>query len=381
MLERDIHTKAMLKSLATFEVVAILGPRQIGKTTMAGQVARAYGKRYHHFDLENPTDAGRLIADPHLVLRDLRGLVVIDEVQRAPELFPLLRVLADRRPRPARFLVLGSASPELLRQGSETLAGRICYYELPGISLAESGVKNLSRRWLRGGFPVPYLARSHAQAFTWLKSFARSFLERDLAQLGFRAPATALRRFWAMLAHWQGQVWNASEFARSFGVSDTTVRHYLDILTDTLVVRQLQPWRENIAKRQVKLPKIYIRDTGLLHTLLGIDNLATLDTHPKMGASWEGLMLEQIKQHRGLDEVYFWAAHSGAELDLFALDGRRRIGFEIKRTTTPRVTKSMRHALVDLGLHELVVIHAGAESYPLAKKIRAVAATRLLEDL
>ena len=381
MIHRTQHIDAILKRLAAFEVTAILGPRQIGKTTLAKQVAAAYAKPCRHFDLEDPAVAARLNADPGLALRGLKGLVVIDEVQRAPELFPLLRVLADRRPRPARFLILGSAAPDLLRQSSETLAGRINHYELPGLSLQEVGTGNLSKRWLRGGFPAPYLARSHRAAFAWLQNFTRTFLERDLAQLGFQTPASMLRRFWSMLAHWHGQVWNSAEFARSFGVSDKTVRRYLDILTDTLVVRQLQPWHENIAKRQVKSPKIYLRDTGLLHSLLKIDSLDALDVHPKMGASWEGLMLEQVQQRLGLDDVYFWAAHSGAELDMLAVKGRHRIGIEVKRTTAPRPTPSLQKAIEDLRLSQCLLIHAGPESYPLSDKIQAIAAPRLLEDL
>ena len=276
MIRRKQHIDALLKRLRTFPVVAILGPRQIGKTTLARQVGREYPGPTHRLDLERPSDLNRLMDDPELVLDGLRGLVVIDEVQRRPDLFPILRVLADRRPRRARFLVLGSASPDLLRQSSESLAGRINYYRLGGLGLDEVGLDRLNRRWLRGGFPQAWLARSNPTAFLWLESFVRTFLERDLPELGIRVPGPALRRFWTMLAHWHGQVWNSSEFARSFGVADTTVRRYLDILTSALVVRQLQPWHENIAKRQVKAPKVYLRDTGVLHALLGIDSMQSL---------------------------------------------------------------------------------------------------------
>ena len=344
-------------------------------------VLQAYSKTTHHFDLEDPIDLSRLASDPRLALSELKGLVIIDEIQRAPDLFPLLRVLADRRPRPARFLLLGSASPDLLKQSSESLAGRISYYELPGFSLDEVGSENLDKRWLRGGFPDAYLARSHDSAFLWLEDFVRTFLQRDLAELGFRSSSTTMRRFWTMLAHWQGQIWNSSEFARSFGVADTTVRRYLDTLSDTLVVTQLQPWHANLNKRQVKAPKIYIRDTGLLHSLLRINDLRSLESHPKLGASWEGLIIELVKAQLELDECYFWATHSGAELDLLAFQGTKILGVEIKRTSTPAITRSMRQAISDLELDRLLIVHAGSETYDLDKNITAIAAQRLLRDL
>ena len=383
MIRRKQHVDAILKRLRTFPVVAILGPRQIGKTTLARQVGQAHSGPTHRLDLENPTDLNRLAEEPGLVLDGLRGLVVIDEVQRRPDLFPILRVLADRRPRRARFLVLGSASPELLRQSSESLAGRINYYRLGGLGLDEVGHEHLGRRWLRGGFPEAWLARSNPTAFLWLESFVRTFLERDLPGLGIRVPGPALRRFWTMLAHWNGQVWKSSEFARSFGVADTTVRRYLDILTGALVVRQLQPWHANIAKRQVKAPKVYLRDTGVLHALLDIGDMQSLNVHPKSGASWEGFLIEAIIDRLRLEDeqVHFWATHTGAEIDLLIARRRKRIGVEIKRTTAPRVTPSIRSALSDLGLAEVIVVHAGQESYPLGANVRAVAATRLDEDL
>ena len=321
--------------------------------------------------------------DPALVLSELEGLVVIDEVQRRPELFPILRVLTDRRPRPARFLILGSASPGLIKQSSESLAGRITYYDLGGLRLSEVGFHRLDRRWLRGGFPEAWLARTNGGATLWIESFIRTFLERDLPELGMRVPGPTMRRFWTMLAHWHGQVWNASEFARSFGVADTTVRRYLDMLTGALVIRQLQPWHANIKKRQVKVPRIYLRDTGILHALLGIGDLKSLNSHPKSGASWEGLLLETVIEQLSLPEegTFFWSVHSGAELDLLVSRGSRRIGIEIKRTTAPKVTRSMRTAAEDLGLAEVVVIHAGPESYRLARNVRAVSANRLGVDL
>ena len=382
MIRRATHIRALLQRLSAFPVVAILGPRQIGKTTLARQVADENRGPVQRLDLENPADLNRLLDDPMLVLEEMPGLVVIDEVQRCPDLFPVLRVLADRRPLPARFLVLGSASPELIRQSSESLAGRVHYYRLGGLGLDEVGYQ-LDRRWLRGGFPEAWLAEDDAAGFLWLDSFVRTFLERDLPELGVRIPAPALRRFWTMLGHWHGQVWKASEFARSFGVADTTVRRYLDILSAALVVRQLQPWHENIAKRQVKAPKVYLRDSGVLHALLGVETMDALHTHPKAGASWEGLILEAIIDHLGLqdDQAHFWATHGGAELDLLLMRGARRAGVEIKRTSAPKVTRSMRIAIDSLGLEEVVVVYAGHESYRLGERVRAVAADRLGVDL
>ncbi len=383
MLPRTDHVHAIRRRLRLFPVVAILGPRQIGKTTLAQLVAKAQAGPVHRLDLEHPADLARLLDDPVLVLGALRGLIVIDEVQRRPDLFPVLRVLADRRPRPARFLVLGSASPDLIRQSSESLAGRIHYYNLGGLGLHEVGVARLDRRWLRGGFPPAWLARSNAAAFLWLDSFVRTFLERDVPGLGVRVPAPALRRFWTMLAHWHGQIWNSSEFARSFGVADTTVRRYLDLLTGALVVRQLQPSHANVAKRQVKAPKIYLRDAGVLHALLGVTDMPALLSHPKSGASWEGFLLETIIDRLGLpdEQVRFWTAHTGAEIDLVITRGRRRIGIELKRTTAPKVTRSIRSALDDLDLTEVIVVHAGEYSGRLGAGVRAVAASRLDTDL
>ena len=382
MIQRTGHVRTILRRLRSFPVVGILGPRQVGKTTLARQVAKGYKGMAQRLDLENPADLNRLMEDPVLVLDEMRGLVVLDEVQRRPDLFPVLRVLADRRPRPARFLVLGSASPDLIRQSSESLAGRINYYSLGGLGLDEVG-RQLNRRWLRGGFPEAWLARSNAAAFLWLESFVRTFLERDLPQLGVRVPAPAMRRFWTMLGHWHGQVWRSSEFARSFGVADTTVRRYLDILTGALVVRQLQPWHANIAKRQVKAPKVYLRDSGLLHALLGINDARVLNSHPKSGASWEGFMLEAIIDALGLqdDQAHFWATHNGAELDLVVPRGAKLVGIEIKRTTAPKITRSMRIALDDLNLAELIIVHAGKNSHRLADRVRTVAAGRLHTDL
>jgi predicted AAA+ superfamily ATPase len=381
MLHRTLHLDRVRRLLRQFPVVAILGARQVGKTTLAGEVRKGWNER-HAFDLESPADLGRL-TDPDLALRPLKGLVVLDEIQRKPDLFPLLRVLADRRPIRTRFLILGSASPEMLRQGNESLAGRIAYYPLDGFSLQEVGVANHEKLWLRGGFPDSYLASSNAKSVAWRQQFVSTFLERDIPQLGIQVGAATLRRFWTMLAHYHGQVWNASEFGRSFGVSDTTVRHYLDILTSAFVVRQLQPWHENLKKRQVKSPKVYLSDSGILHSLLGLSSKADVDAHPKLGASWEGFVTCQVVSRLNVQphECFFWATHAGAELDLLAVRGRRRWGFEIKRTSAPAITPSMRTALADLKLQRLFVIHAGEHSFDMAKNMRAIALRHLLDEL
>jgi predicted AAA+ superfamily ATPase len=382
MIERGKEIAALRRLLRRHRVVGLIGARQVGKTTLARNLAQVWPGRVEYFDLENPEDQARL-ADPMLALKPLRGLVVIDEIQRIPNLFPILRVLVDRPQRPTRFLVLGSASPELLRQSSESLAGRIVYHEVDGFSLEEVGVAHQSRLWIRGGLPRSFLARSEAESHEWRQGFIRTFLERDMPQLGFRVNAATMRRFWIMLAHYHGQIWNASEFARSFGVADTTVRDYLDRLTSAMVVRQLAPWHENVAKRQVKSPKVYIADSGLLHTLLNLRTQDDIEAHPKLGASWEGWVLEQVVRLLNADrqECFFWATYGGAELDLLVVRGRKRLGFEVKRTVAPSLTASMRHALQDLHLDRLDVIHAGERTFALADRVRAVAASRLLDDL
>lgn len=381
MIARDSHLIAVRGLLARNPVVALLGARQVGKTTLARELAGAT-RRSEFFDLERAADVARL-TDPELALGSLRGIVVLDEIQRRPDLFPALRVLADRPRSPARFLVLGSAAPELLRQSSESLAGRIAFHELPGLTLTEVGANALDRLWLRGGFPRAFTARSTSESAAWRRDFVRTFLERDVPQLGIGIPSVTLERFWSMLAHYHGQIWNASEFGRSFGVSHHAVRRYLEALEGTFMLRVLRPWAENLAKRQVKSPKVYVRDSGLLHTLLDIDDSNHLERHPKVGASWEGFVVEALIQRLGAraDQCYFWATHSGAELDLLVIDGTRRFGFEVKRTTAPGVTPSMRHALSDLGLTRLDVVHAGTETFPLAPSVRAVAAHRLLDDV
>jgi hypothetical protein len=354
----------------------------VGKTTLARTIGRTWPAGATVFDLEDSADLARL-QDPKLALSPCRGLVVLDEIHRRPDLFPALRVLADRPRRPARFLVLGSASPAMLRQSSESLAGRIAFHELSGFSLEEVGTARLERLWLRGGFPLSYLARSEELSRSWRRNFVRTFLERDLPQLGVQIPATTLERFWSMLAHYHGQVWSSSEFARSFGVSDVTVRKYLDLLSATFVVRQLKPWSENLRKRQVRSPKVYLADSGLLHSLLGIQSMSDLERHPKVGASWEGFAIGTVasRLRARWDECFFWATHAGAEIDLLVVRGRARLGFEIKRTTAPTVTRSMHIALEDLKLKRLDVIHAGDHTFPLAPRVRAVALRRVLADL
>ncbi len=374
-----LNLKALLKR---HPVVGIIGARQVGKTTIAREFIKTIKEETVYFDLENSEDLSRL-ADPMLALKNLKGLVVIDEVQCYPEIFQTLRVLADRDRLPCRFLILGSASPELLRQGSETLAGRIIYHQLNGFAMDETGIPNYKRLWLRGGFPRSYLSESDADSDEWRRGFIRTFLERDIPQLGFNIRAEALSRFWRMLAHYHGQTWNSSEFARSFGVADTTIRNYLDLLTSALVIRQLSPWHENISKRQVRAPKVYIDDSGLLHSLLNLPTLHDLEGHPKVGASWEGFVIQQIIRRIGarIDECFFWATHAGAELDLFVIRGSQRLGFEVKRTSSPRITPSMRIAFKDLNLQSIDVIHAGDATFQMNENIRAVALSRLFDDV
>lgn len=378
-LQRSTEQAQIRELLDEFPVVGVLGARQVGKTTLARSLA---GPDAPVFDLEDPRDVARL-TDPMQALEPLRGLVVLDEIQRRPELFSALRVLADRRPVRARFLVLGSASPDLLRQSSESLAGRIAFHVLEGLALDEVGADQRQQLWLRGGFPRSFLASSDVASARWRTAFVRTWLERDLPQLGITIGSDTLRRFWTMLAHYHGQTWNGSELARAFGVTDKTVRHYLDILIATFMVRRLSPWHANLSKRQVKAPKVYLTDTGLLHTLLGIGDETDLMGHPKIGASFEGFAIAQVARHLGArpDECFFWGVHTGAELDLLVVRGRHRRAFEIKHTDSPSVTASMRAALEDLELDSLDVIHAGSHTFPLSDKVRAVALSRLAKDV
>ena len=369
MIERPESLARIQAALRRSRIVALVGPRQCGKTTLARQIVPAASDAY--FDLEDPVSVARL-AEPMTALRPLRGTVVIDEIQRREDLFPVLRVLADRRPAPARFLVLGSASPGLLRQSSETLAGRIEIITLGGFSLADLGAQASERHWLRGGFPRSFLARSNADSYEWRRQFVQTFLERDVPQLGIGVAAAALFRFWSMVAHYHGQVWNAAEPARSLGVSEPAVRRYLDILTGLFMVRQLAPWHENLGKRQVKAPKVYVRDSGLLHQLLGISSMQQLLTHPKSGASWEGYTVERVLDAVRPDEAYFWATHQGAELDLLLMKSGRRLGVEVKRTDAPVMTASMRIAMRDLRLERIAVLYPGDRRYDIAEDIHAV---------
>ena len=366
MIQRPRLTQQIETALARSRVVALLGPRQSGKTTLARQFVTIDSANY--FDLEDPASLARL-DQPMTALQDLRGLVVIDEIQRRPELFPVLRVLCDRTPLPVRFLILGSATPVLLRQSSESLAGRLETVTMSGFSLAEVGVEAQAMHWLRGSFPLSYLPASDEDSTAWRKNFVQTFLERDLPQAGINIAAQTLLRFWSMLAHYHAQVWNGAELARSLGVSEPTVRRYLDALTGAFMVRQLQPWHANLGKRQIKSPKIYCRDTGILHHLLGIRSQHDLYLHPKVGASWEGYALEETVSAVAPDEAYFWGTHGGAELDLLLFKDGRRIGVEYKREDAPRLTPSMRIALEDLALDHLVIIYPGARAYRLAERV------------
>ncbi len=369
MIERSRRLKEIRTALKRSRVTALVGPRQSGKTTLARQILRPNSTAY--FDLEDPRSLARL-SEPMTALVPLKGTVIIDEIQRRPDLFPVLRVLADRRPLPARFLILGSATPDLLRQSAESLAGRLETLTLSPFGLEELGPDVLQRHWRRGGFPPSYLARSEKDSFIWREQFIQTVLERDLPQLGISIPATALFRFWTMLAHYHGSVWNAAEPARSLDLSQTTVRRYLDLLSGLYMVRQLQPWYENLKKRQVKAPKIYLQDSGLLHALLGIRTDREILSHPKVGASWEGYVIEEILKTVRPDASYFWATHTGAELDLLLFKGGRRYGVEIKFQDAPRLTPSMRIAIEDLHLERLTVFYPGDLRYELAERVNVV---------
>lgn len=369
MIDRKSDRKLVRAALKRSRVVALVGPRQCGKTTLAREFVPADSLNY--FDLEDPLSLARL-SDPDLALRSLKGLVVIDEIQRRPDLFPLLRVLADRRPLPARFLLLGSASPDLIRHSSETLAGRLETVPLEGFRLVDIGAGKQARLWLRGGFPLSYIARSETASISWRRQFLQTFIERDLPQLGVTIPSAALRRFWTMVAHYHGQTWNSAELARALAIGESTVRRYLDLMTGVFMVRQLPPWFENLGKRQVKAPKVYVRDSGLLHALLGIANWRDLESHPKVGASWEGFAIEEVLKALRPEDTYYWATHNGAELDLLLFKGGRRIGVECKRTSAPTLTPSMRTALDDLKLAKLYVVYPGEKRYNLSRHVEAI---------
>ena len=384
MIPRRALEDAVRTALRRVRAVVLNGPRQSGKSTLAQTFLNRDAPNY--FDLGNPLRAERL-AQPLDTLSRLTGLVVIDEVQRQPGLFPLLRVLIDRADTPGQYLLLGSASPALLRQAGESLLGRIETLEVGGFDLAEireaaggDGDSVADLLWLRGGFPRSYLAASDEDSMAWRAGAIASHVEVDLPQFGVNIAAPAMLRFWRMLAHYHGQIWNAADPARSLGVSEPTVRRYLDTLTQTLMVRQLQPWHENLGKRQVKAPKIYFRDTGLLHALMGVATLPDLLAHPRCGASWEGFALEQVLRLGQPDEAYFWATHQGAELDLLMLKGARRVGVEFKRADVPRVTRSMRTAIDDLKLDALYVVYPGQQRFMLSEGVEAVPLWALLPD-
>lgn len=376
MLPRPDYLARLETATTRSPITAILGPRQSGKTTLARLFTA--DKASFYFDLDSIPDQRRL-QNPELVLGSQRGLVVLDEIQQMPELFGTLRVLVDRQENKARFLILGSASPQLIRNASDSLAGRVEFIELEGFNLSETGTSTWQALWLRGGFPRSFLANSEDDSFAWREGFIRTFLERDIPQLGISIPASAMRRFWTMLAHYHGQIWNASELSRAMGLSDKTVRSYLDILSGAFMVRQLQPWFENTSKRQIRAPKIYLRDSGLLHSLLNIPELEVLFGHPKVGASWEGFVIEQVLSILHLNDAYFWGTHGGAELDLMFFHKGKRYGIEIKFSEAPEVTRSMHIALQDLGLEHLWMIYPGEMSYSFSERITIWPLSKLVQ--
>lgn len=373
MIPRYRHEARLRRLLDQFPVVGLVGARQVGKTTLARHLAAREEGRVTFFDLEDPNDLARL-ADPRLALESLQGLVVIDEVQHSEGLFRLLRVLVDRPDNRTRFLVLGSADPTLLRQSSESLAGRIAYHELTPFTVDEAGPESVERLWLRGGFPRSFLSADEEESVAWRRAFVRTFLTRDLPQLGIAIPATTMRRFWTMVAHYHGNRWNAAELARSLGVTAPTVNSYLDALVDSLIVRRLTPWFENLKKRQVKAPKVYLADTGLLHTLLGVKTEFALLGHPKCGASWEGFAMQEALRVLSVDweDCFYWATHRGAEIDLLVFDGTLRIGLEFKRTSAPAMTRSIHSALADLRLDRIFVVFPGDMRFRLHERVDAV---------
>ena len=371
-VRRSALLDAVAQGLAEVPVVALLGARQVGKTTLAQDVAAAWQGPTTVFDLEVAAVREALSHTPETTLREQRGLVVIDEVQRLPSLFETLRPICDDRQRKAVYLLLGSASWELIEGVSESLAGRVQFVDVGGFALAETGPGHQDRLWLRGGFPRAWLASSTPAWTRWMESFARTFLERDIPALAPRTPPGALRRFWHMLAHYHGQVWNAAELARSLDVGPRQVTRYRDLLAGAFMVRVLPPWFENLGKRMVKSPKLYLRDSGILHFLLGIEELAELRLHPRYGASWEGFALEQTLLVHGQRQAYFYATQRGAELDLLLLRRGQRLGFEFKCSDAPRTTRSMHIVAKDLGLRHLWVVYPGDRAYALAENISAL---------
>ncbi len=378
MIYREHYIKQIRNSLKRSRITAILGPRQCGKTTLAKEIA--LNIKSHFLDLESPTDRVKL-QNPELYLKHIKGLIIIDEIQLMPELFPILRVLVDQSSDNGQFLILGSASPNLVKNASESLAERVEFVDLQGFDLTETGNTKLNRLWIRGGFPRSYLADTNEDSIAWRDGFVRTFLQRDIPQLGISIPATTLRRFWTMLAHSHGQILNSSQLGRSMGMNDKTIRSYIDILSDTYMIRPLQPWFANLKKRQVKSPKVYLTDTGLLHYLLGINNLDTLLGHPVLGSSWESFAMEQIIRNNPGIEPYFWSTYSGAELDLLLFMKKKKIGIEFKFTDTPKSTKSMHSAITDLELEKLYVIYPGLEQYPLHTSIEAIPLSGFIDQI
>ena len=371
-LTRATLLASAVSGLSEAPAVALLGARQVGKTTLAEQVAAAWAGPVTVFDLEVAAMREALSATPERLLRGAEGLVIIDEVQRLPALFEVLRPVCDARDRNAVFLLLGSASWDLIKGVSESLAGRIVFVDVGGFSLAEVGPERQDRLWLRGGFPRAWLAPSAAAWTRWMQSFTRTFLERDVPGLGSKVSPEALGRFWRMLAHYHGQTWNAAELARSMDVTASAVNHYRDLLAGTYMIRVLPPWFENLGKRLVKSPKVFLRDSGILHFLLGLEEAQDLAAHPRYGASWEGFALEQTLRAHGERDAYFYATQRGAELDLLLLRRGRRWGFEFKCTDAPRTTKSMHAVIADLGLAHLWVLYPGNQEYPLTDTITAL---------
>jgi len=375
LIARPWLMNQVLQFIDESPVTVLLGARQTGKTTLAQMAAEIFEKRtgatVHYFDLERAASRAALAA-PEITLEPLRGLVIIDEIQRLPQLFETLRPLADRAEVPARFLILGSASPGLVRGVSESLAGRALFLQVPGFAMDELSADAQNSLWIRGGFPRSWLASSDQASDRWREAFIATFLERDIPQLGIRVPSETLRRFWTICAHYHGQIWNASELAHSIGASPKTALYYRDILVGSYMLRVLPPWFENLKKRQVKSPKIYIRDSGLLHTLLGITDMAALRSHPRYGTSWEGFALEQILALPGSQNAYFWSTQRGAELDLLLFRGSMRWGFEFKCSDAPTMTKSIHIALNDLCLNRLFIVYPGKEYYRLHEKVEAL---------
>ena len=378
MIERKGYINRVKKAISRSPIVALLGPRQCGKTTLARMICDHQPSTY--FDLESQTDLRRLV-NPEMILASLQDLVVIDEIQTKPDLFATLRVVVDKPENKCHFLILGSASPHIIRRVSETLAGRVEFVDMAGFDVSELGMKSWKQLWTRGGFPRSFLARNDQDSFVWREGFIRTFLQRDIPQLGINIPAPAMRRFWTMLAHYHGQMWNASRIGSALGINDKTARSYLDILTQTYMIHQLQPWYENIQKRQVKSPKIYFRDTGLLHSLLDLRDFYTVTGHPQVGASWEGFAMEQIIRKTNPSQVYYWATYSGAELDMFMIVNGKRYGIEFKFNEAPDKTKSMAIAIESLKLDKLLIVYPGEKCWPVNESISVCPIDRVEESL